>query len=96
VSSNDRPPPRPDRPAPPEKPRGSIWTVILAFAFGIAMFLGLAVVAGPFMPVVLAIGGILLIVMGVAAGHYLLWGYWLSDSIRREVEEEEQNQSRDQ
>jgi predicted RND superfamily exporter protein len=96
VTRNDRPPPPKPTPPSAEKPRGSIWTVILAFVFGVVMFLGLAVVAGPFMPVVLAIGGILLIVMGVAAGHYLLWGYWLSDSIRREVEEEERNQSRDQ
>jgi hypothetical protein len=55
-----------------------------------AMF-GLAFLASALGPVVLAIGGIVFVLAAIAAGHYLLWGYWLGDSIRREVEEEEAN-----
>ncbi len=88
MNSNDRPS-LPPRPPHTEKPRGSIWVVLLALMFGLAMFIGLVFLAGALGPVVLGIGGIVLILLAVTAGHYLLWGYWLSDSIRREVEEEE-------
>jgi hypothetical protein len=95
VPSNDRAPLPPLRPVPPEKPRGSLWAVLLALMFGLAMFIGLVFLAGALGPIVAAIGGLVLILLAVSAGHYLLWGYWLSDSIRREVEEEDQRQSQE-
>jgi hypothetical protein len=97
VSSNDRPPPMPLRPSFPEKRPRSIWSVVMALLFGFALFIGLAFLASALGPVVLAIGGIVFVLVVFAAGHYLLWGYWLGDSIRREVEEEEANRrARDQ
>ncbi|MCC7083715.1 MAG: hypothetical protein IT427_01765 [Pirellulales bacterium] len=88
MPSNDRPLQPPHSPLP-ERPRSSLWATFVAIAFGLAMFLGLVALAGALGPIVIAIGGSLLVLIAIAVGHYFLWGYWLGDSIRREVEEEE-------
>ena len=83
-----QPPPIPTRPAPPAASK-SLWTIVLALLVGMAMFVGLVFLTGPVGPVVLAVGGGVFLLLLAAGAHYLVWGYWLGDSIRREVEQEE-------
>jgi hypothetical protein len=91
-------PPPPQRPVlPPESPkqRGSIWSVLIAGIVGLAMFVGLIFLAGALGPIVLGVGMILGAVYVIACLHYLLWGRWLGDAIRQEVEEEETHEKSD-
>jgi hypothetical protein len=88
-------PPMPTRPVmpPPEaaKPRGSIWSIIIAGATALALFIGLFFLAGALGPIVLGVGLVLGAIYLIACLHYLLWGRWLGDAIRQEVEEEERH-----
>ncbi|MBI3839623.1 MAG: hypothetical protein HY288_17010 [Planctomycetia bacterium] len=64
-----------------EKPRGSLMPVLLVFASGLAIIVGLIVFTGPAgLNLVLAVGGVL----AFAGLHYILWGWWLSNWIRRQ------------
>ncbi|HTQ40669.1 MAG TPA: hypothetical protein VMJ32_16725 [Pirellulales bacterium] len=87
-------PPLPERPELPEpalaKPRGSLWTLVIVTAMAAGFFISLYFLAGELGPIVLGIGLILGSIFVIACLHYLLWGRWLGDSIRREVEAEEQ------
>jgi hypothetical protein len=87
-------PPMPRRPELPEsepaKPRGSAWTVFTATALIVGFFSGLYFLAGELGPIVLGIGLVLGTIYVIACLHYLLWGRWLGDAIRQEVEAEEQ------
>lgn len=87
-------PPAPVKPTLPEpgvvKPRGSVWTLITATALIAGFFIGLYFLAGELGPIVLAIGLVLGAIYVIACLHYLLWGQWLGDAIRQEVEAEEQ------
>lgn len=66
--------------------RGSYLSIMLAGVLAAAVFLGL------FFLTLGAIGPMVVIGAGVfalAAFHYVVWGWWLSRMIRRDVEEEE-------
>ena len=78
---------------PPEspKPRGSPWSIIIAAATGLSLFISLFFLAGALGPVVLGVGMVLGAIYLIACLHYLLWGRWLGDAIRQEVEEEERH-----
>lgn len=96
--SNDPPkrtvPAMPERPTAPEaeppRRRGSFWTVVTATAIIVGLFLGLYFLAGELGPIVLGGGLVLGTIYAFACLHYLLWGRWLGDAIRQEVEAEEQ------
>jgi hypothetical protein len=79
------------RPQPPEttKPRGSIWSIIIAGATGLSLFIGMFFLAGALGPIVLGVGLVLGAIYVIACLHYLLWGRWLGAAIRQEVEEED-------
>lgn len=87
------------RPTPPEEtPRSGGWTsIVLAGVVGLAlagaMFLLILQFAAP-----LAIVGTLVVVVGglIALFHYVVWGWWLSNTIREEVEAEERRKAEDQ
>jgi hypothetical protein len=97
--NSDRPekpaPPMPQRPASPGveagRPRGSIWSILIAGATGVSLFIGMFFLAGALGPVVLGVGLVLGAIFVIACLHYLLWGRWLGDAIRQEVEEEERD-----
>jgi uncharacterized oligopeptide transporter (OPT) family protein len=85
-----RPPPLPDGPSEVPSRRKSVWSIVLAVMFGLVLLAGLAFLAAPFGPVILVVGVGLLVLLAVTFTHYIFWGYWIGDSIRREVEEEEE------
>lgn len=79
----ERPSVPPDDDASPGRP---LLSIVLAFGAGLMLFVGLLFLT------LGAAGLIGLIIVGVfafAALHYLLWGWWLSTSIRDDVQEEE-------
>jgi hypothetical protein len=86
-------PPTPERPAFPTiattKPRASPWSIIIAGATSLSLFIGMFFLAGALGPIVLGVGLVLGAIYVIACLHYLLWGRWLGDAIRQEVEEEE-------
>jgi hypothetical protein len=73
---------------------GGWFSILLAGVVGMAVFAGLFVlmlqVGGP-----LAIAAVLVFGVGglVALFHYVIWGWWLAGTIRREVEEEERQRT---
>ncbi|MBX9788544.1 MAG: hypothetical protein K2Y37_06475 [Pirellulales bacterium] len=78
-----------DRPPPPEArvPRSSALSIILAAL--LALFVGAVLIVltiGFFANVMAAIA----ILFGVAALHYVVWGRWLSQSLRDEADADEQ------
>lgn len=61
-------------------------SVLLALAVAALVFAGLFLLTnGALVPAAVAAG----LIFGVAAFHYVVWGWWLSGIIRRQVEEEE-------
>jgi hypothetical protein len=83
----------PQRPTFDTKPRKSPWSIIMAVVAGVILFAGLTLLAAPLVGVAL---GVAMIVGGISVMaflHYLVWGYWLGDAIRREVEEEEREEA---
>jgi hypothetical protein len=78
-------------PAPDDAPKIGAWfSLFLAGVVGLVVFAGLFVLmlqfGGP-----LAIAAVLVFGVGgvVALFHYVVWGWWLSGTIRKEVEAEE-------
>jgi hypothetical protein len=64
----------------PETSGGSLMPVLVVFGAGLAIMVGLVVFMGPAgLNIILAVGGVLTF----AGLHYILWGWWLSDWIRR-------------
>jgi hypothetical protein len=64
----------------------------LAGVTGLILFIGFIFLAAPLGGIVLGVGVIVGGVFVVAFLHYLLWGRWLSQSIREEVEAEERDE----
>jgi FtsH-binding integral membrane protein len=83
----------PQRPKLDQKPRSSPWSIIMAGVTGLIVFAGLTLLAAPLVGVALGVAMIVGGICVVAFLHYIVWGYWLGDSIRREVEEEERQQA---
>src|SRR5690606_28524889 len=75
MSTDKTPPPLPKRPEPPPRPRASFVAVAVACMFALALFVGLVLLAGVLGPIVLAAGGLLLLILLVTGAHYLIWGY---------------------
>jgi hypothetical protein len=89
-------PVRPDAPdgegdsAPGAKRSKSSLSIVLA---GGALLLGIAVLIvlmGPVAPVLIGAIGMVLLLAGLAAFHYVVWGWWLGSVIRSEVEADEE------
>ena len=86
--------PENEPPRGPSKKRRSLLSLLLAALLLILTLAGLSLLTLSFAPlfgplavlIVLAIGGLVVL-------HYLVWGWWLGDAIRREVEAEERHQS---
>jgi hypothetical protein len=65
---------------------GSWLAVLIVLGFGVTVVVGLIALTGVAgLYIVLALAGVL----GFAAFHYLLWGWWLTKRIRQEPESEE-------
>jgi cobalamin biosynthesis protein CobD/CbiB len=77
------------------KSRRSIWSVVIAGIVAMALFIGLFFLAGALGPIVLGVGLVLGAIYVIACLHYLLWGRWLGDAIREEVEAEEADEKLD-
>ncbi len=76
----------PERPA--AKPPKQGWlTILLAAGVGAMILLALVMLSGGFLALVIFVGGG---VFAMAAFHYLVWGWWLSDKLYREQAEAEQ------
>ena len=84
----------PQRPTFDQKQRGSSWSIVMAGVIGVFCFGGLTLLAAPLVGVALGVAMVVGGICVVAFLHYIVWGYWLGDSIRREVEEEEREQQR--
>jgi hypothetical protein len=89
-ASLPEPPRRPTRPLKPEESqqqqRSSLLSLVLAFGGGSLLLLVLFFLTlGYIGPVILVAGG----VFAFAAFHWLLWGRWLSTSLRQEYEAEQ-------
>lgn len=76
-----------ERPPTPEPPKSrGCFSVLLALIVAVLVFAGLFILtSGAVAPAAVAAG----VIFGVAAFHYVVWGWWLSGLIRRQVEEEE-------
>jgi len=90
MSTPHQPTPGPPRPTRPEEARveqrSSILSLVLAFGVGSLLLLILFFLTlGYIGPVILVAGG----VFALAAFHWLIWGRWLSASIRAEYEADE-------
>ena len=77
-------PVRPESPEP--KPKGSWVTLMIAAAAGMMILVALVMLTGGYLGLVILVGGG---VFAMAAFHYLVWGWWLSDVIRRQEAEAE-------
>ena len=78
-----------ERPAPPSSPpppRGSLVPVFVVLAFVLVVVVGLVGLTGVAgLYILLAVAGVL----GFAAMHYVLWGWWLGNKIRQQHESDE-------
>lgn len=61
--------------------RGSLLPVIVVAGFCLTLVLGLVSVAGL---AGLYIVAVLLALIGFVVGHYLLWGWWLTNKLRED------------
>jgi hypothetical protein len=77
----------PEREGP--KPPASWLTLLLAAGVGLMILMALVMLTGGYLGLVVVVGGG---VFAMAAFHYLVWGWWLSDKLYRE-EAEAQRQS---
>ena len=82
----------PRRPSEPAKPRGGPLALILAGMLALVVFAGLFVLLAQI--AVALVAGFVLILLA-AAFHYLVWGRWIGESIRREVEAEDEQSRAD-
>lgn len=73
-------------PTEPPKPRASCFPILLALGLALLVFAVLYVFTSGKIKYAAAAAGV---IFGVAALHYVVWGWWLSGYIRRQVEEEQ-------
>ena len=78
--------PREESLADADKPRSSWLSFTLVGILALQLFIGLCLLLMQ-IATALVIGVALLVLVGAA--HYFIWGRWLGDAIRQEVEEEE-------
>ncbi|HEX4146506.1 MAG TPA: hypothetical protein VHY91_23600 [Pirellulales bacterium] len=77
--------PEPEGPKPP----ASWLSLLLAAGVGFMILAGLVMLTGGYLGLVIVVGGG---VFAMAAFHYLVWGWWLSDKLRRAEAEAEAEQ----
>jgi hypothetical protein len=76
---------QPERPA--AKPAQTSWlSLLLAAGVGMMILFALVMLTGGYLGLVIVVGGG---VFALAAFHYLVWGWWLSDKLYREEAEAE-------
>lgn len=78
-------PPLKPLPAEASKPKGC-FGIVMALAVALAIFTGLLLLSGGAVAPAAVIAGV---IFGVAAFHYIVWGWWLGGIIRQQVEDEE-------
>ncbi len=69
--------------------------MLIAGIVSLLIFIGLTLLAAPVFGVMLCVIVVVGLFCTAAFGHYLFWGHWLGDAIRREVEEEEAREAED-
>lgn len=72
------------------KPSGWL-SLLLAAGVGLMILLALVMLTGGYLALVIFVGGG---VFAMAAFHYLVWGWWLSDKLYREEAEAERQSAR--
>ena len=75
------------------KPPASWFTLLLAAGVGIMILTGLVMLTGGYLALVIFVGGG---VFALAAFHYLVWGWWLSEKLYREEAEAEARAAADE
>jgi hypothetical protein len=80
----------------PKKPSGSLLGIFLAGvgAMVLACILGFLMI--PVAGVALASGALVFVLVGLAAFHYVVWGWWLGGVIREDVEAEERAEAEEE
>ena len=78
-------PPPPLRPSRPPKPT-ALLPVVLAMVVGLMLLITVSLMSFGFAALVAAVG---LAVFGFIGFHYVCWGWWLGNAIRRDLEVEE-------
>lgn len=69
----------------PARSPGSLLPVLVVLGFGLLVIVGLIGLAGlAGLYIILALAGVL----GFAAFHYVLWGWWLTGKLREQEESE--------
>ena len=81
----------PERPAG-KPPQGSWVSLAIAAMAALMILTALVMLTGGYLGLVILVGGG---VFAMAGFHYLVWGWWLSDSIRREQAEADEREARD-
>ena len=83
--------------APPEPPpaRKSWLSIVLASVVGVLLFVALLLLTAGAAVAVAGAVIVGLLACGFAAFHYLVWGWWLGDMIRREAEEDQESAEQD-
>ncbi len=76
-------------PTGPPKQRASCLPILLALGLALLVFAVLYVFTSGKIKYAAAAAGV---IFGVAALHYVVWGWWLSGVIRRQVDEEQREQ----
>ncbi len=71
----------PPRPNPPPPAKGNWLGLLLALGAGLIIFTALAFLTGGFLALVVVVAGG---VFGLAALHYVVWGWWLSKLLYEE------------
>ncbi|HTU24934.1 MAG TPA: hypothetical protein VMF30_06030 [Pirellulales bacterium] len=82
----------PERPEP-KPPQGSWLSLLLAAGVGMMILVALVMLTGGYLALVVVVGGG---VFAMAAFHYLVWGWWLSEKLYREEAEAEARQAAEQ
>ena len=80
---NSDPPSKPSA-SEASKPKGCLG-VLMALGLAVLVFVGLFMLSGGAIAPAAVVAGI---IFGVAAFHYIVWGWWLSGMIRQQVEDE--------
>ena len=65
---------------------------MIAAMVGMMILTALVMLTGGYLGLVILVGGG---VFAMAAFHYLVWGWWLSESLRREQAEADEREARE-
>lgn len=83
-------------PPPEPRPARKSWlSIVLASVVGLLLFGGLLLMTANVAVAVAGAAIVCLLAFGFAAFHYLVWGWWLGDMIRREAEGDQESAEQD-